>query len=45
MPLQTLIRTLEWGPANRDPENPFGQRAIEDALDRRDTADERPDDN
>jgi hypothetical protein len=45
MPTHFLARTLEWGPANHDPENPFSQAATAAALDGRTTADERPDDN
>jgi hypothetical protein len=45
MPTQYLSRTLEWGPANHDPENPFSQPATEAALDRRTSGDDRPDDN
>jgi hypothetical protein len=45
MPTQYLSRTLEWGPAIHDPENPFGQAATEAALDRRDAADDQRDDN
>lgn len=40
-----LARTLDWGPASRDPENPFGHAATEAALDRRDAGADRPDDN
>ena len=40
-----LSRTLDWGPAIHDPENPFGHPATEAALDRRDADDDRPDDN
>ena len=40
-----LARTLEWGPASHDPENPFGQPATVAALDRRDAGDDLPDDN
>jgi hypothetical protein len=45
MPTQQLARTLDWGPAIHDPENPFGHPATEAALDRRDVHAERPDDN
>jgi hypothetical protein len=41
----SLARTLDWGPANHDPENPFGRQATEAALDRRDGGDALPDDN
>jgi hypothetical protein len=41
----TSARTLDWGPASHDPENPFGHAATEAALDRRDAAADRPDDN
>jgi hypothetical protein len=40
-----LARTLEWGPANHDPENPFGHAATVAALDRRDAGGDRPEDN
>lgn len=35
----------EWGPARRDPENPFGRDAVQTALDLRDSRGPRPDDN
>lgn len=45
MPLQQLARTLDWGPAIHDPENPYGRPATQDALDGRDGLIDRPDDN
>ena len=45
MPTQYLARTLDWGPAHHDPENPYGHAATQAALDRRTTADDLPDDN
>jgi hypothetical protein len=41
----SLTRTLEWGPASHDPENPFSPAATEAALDRRTADADRPDDN
>ena len=41
----SLARTLDWGPASHDPDNPFGHPATEAALDRRDAGDDLPDDN
>jgi hypothetical protein len=45
MPTQEMARTLEWGPANHDPENPYSRPATEAALDRRDDGADQPDDN
>jgi hypothetical protein len=45
MPTQQLARTLEWGPANHDPENPFGHPATQVALDHRDADADQLDDN
>ncbi|SFC40694.1 hypothetical protein SAMN04487968_106100 [Nocardioides terrae] len=45
MPTTYLSRTLEWGPANHDPENPFSLDATEAALDRRTGDDPLPEDN
>jgi hypothetical protein len=45
MPTQFLSRTLEWGPAMHDPENPFSHLATQEALDHRDAGDDQPDDN
>ena len=42
---RALARTLEWGPAMHDPENPFGHPATQAALGHRDVGDDRPDDN
>jgi hypothetical protein len=36
---------MEWGPANRDPENPYGQSAVQRAIDLRDSGGPMPDDN
>jgi len=42
-------RTLEWGPASHDPENPRSHEnirsVVQEALDRRDGAGDGPDDN
>jgi hypothetical protein len=35
----------DWGPARRDPQNPYGHTAVQAALDLRDNAGQRPDDN
>jgi hypothetical protein len=43
--LDATARTLEWGPAIHDPENPFGHAATEAALDRRNAGIESPEDN
>jgi hypothetical protein len=43
--LDAAARSLEWGPAMHDPENPFGHAATEAALDRRNTGLDLPDDN
>jgi hypothetical protein len=45
LPDTALARTLEWGPAIHDPENPFGHPATEAALDHRDADADLPDDN
>jgi hypothetical protein len=45
MSSDATARTLEWGPAMHDPENPFGHAATEAALGRRNAATERPEDN
>jgi hypothetical protein len=45
MTTQPLARTLDWGPAIHDPENPFSHPATEAALDRRDTGADAADDN
>lgn len=42
----TLTTTgREWGPARRDPADPYGRRAVEQALDQRDGAERIVDDN
>lgn len=48
MPLQTLARILEWGPASHNPENPFSVENTADAAlsqIERGAEDARPDDN
>ena len=45
MPTPQLARTLEWGPAIHDPENPFGHPATQVALDHRDADADQLDDN
>lgn len=35
----------DWGPASHNPENPLSFPAVQAALDQRDGADQRPDDN
>jgi hypothetical protein len=45
LPDRELARTLEWGPAIHDPENPFGHPATQAALGHRDAGADLPDDN